>query len=104
MAGLSFDVLRTGKKYRLTNFGERHDFVIEHILGNGDFKVKDLNTSSVITSLNSSATGKAMTFYWKTFINTKKQYTIDQAEISITLFGFMPNKNLITLKGLINTI
>ena len=44
MAGLSFDVLRTGKKYRLTNFGEYHDFIIEHILGNGDFKVKDLHT------------------------------------------------------------
>ncbi len=44
MAGLSFDVLRTGKKYRLVNFGEQHDFVIESILGNGDFKVKDLHT------------------------------------------------------------
>lgn len=44
MAGLSFDVLRTGKKYRLINFGEQHEFVIESILGNGDFKVKDLHT------------------------------------------------------------
>ena len=44
MAGISFDVLRTGKKYRLTNYGEVHDFVIEQILGNGDFKVKDLHT------------------------------------------------------------
>ena len=44
MAGLSFDVLRMGKKYRLINFGEKHEFVIEHILTNGDFKVKDLNT------------------------------------------------------------
>jgi len=44
MAGLSFDVLRTGKKYRLINFGEQHDFIIEHILNNGDFKVKDLHT------------------------------------------------------------
>ena len=44
MAGLSFDVLRTGKKYRIVNFGERHDFIIEHILTNGDFKVKDLHT------------------------------------------------------------
>jgi hypothetical protein len=44
MAGLSFDVLRTGKKYRLINFGEQHDFIIEHILSNGDFKVKDLYT------------------------------------------------------------
>jgi hypothetical protein len=44
MAGLSFDVLRTGKKYRLTNYGEVHEFVIENILANGDFKVKDLLT------------------------------------------------------------
>ena len=44
MAGLSFDVLRTGKKYRLINFGEEHEFIIENILGNGDFKVKDLLT------------------------------------------------------------
>lgn len=41
---LSFDVLRTGKKYRLVNFGEQHDFIIENVLGNGDFKVKDLLT------------------------------------------------------------
>jgi len=44
MAGLSFDVLRNGKKYRLVNHGEHHDFVIEYILTNGDFKVKDLYT------------------------------------------------------------
>lgn len=44
MAGLSFDVLRAGKKYRLINFGERHDFIIENILANGDFKVKDILT------------------------------------------------------------
>ena len=44
MAGLSFDVLRTGKKYRLINFGEEHEFIIENILANGDFKVKDLLT------------------------------------------------------------
>lgn len=44
MAGISFDVLRTGKKYALVNNGERHEFVIESILPNGDFKVKDLLT------------------------------------------------------------
>ena len=44
MAGLSFDVLRNGKKYQLVNHGERYDFVIEFILANGDFKVKDLHT------------------------------------------------------------
>lgn len=44
MAGLSFDVMRTGKKYRLVNYGETHEFVVENILPNGDFKVKDLLT------------------------------------------------------------
>jgi hypothetical protein len=44
MAGLSLNVLRTGKKYRLTNYGEKHEFEIENILPNGDFKVKDMLT------------------------------------------------------------
>lgn len=44
MAGLSFDVLRTGKKYRLLNYGEKHEFEVENVLSNGDFKVKDLLT------------------------------------------------------------
>jgi len=44
MAGLSFDVLRVGKKYRLFNYGDKYDFIIESILANGDFKVKDLHT------------------------------------------------------------
>ncbi len=44
MAGLSFDVLRVGKKYRLINLGDKYEFEIERILVNGDFKVKDLHT------------------------------------------------------------
>lgn len=44
MQGLSFDVLRVGKKYRLVNFGEVNEFVVEHILANGDFRVKNLHT------------------------------------------------------------
>jgi hypothetical protein len=44
MAGLSFDVLRVGKKYRLVNFGEINEFLIEYILANGDFKVKNIHT------------------------------------------------------------
>ena len=44
MAGLSFDVLRVGKKYRLTNYGDRYEFEIERFTGDGDFKVKDLHT------------------------------------------------------------
>ena len=44
MEGLSFNVLRNGKKYRLTNYGETHEFVVEQILADGDFRVKDLLT------------------------------------------------------------
>jgi hypothetical protein len=44
MAGLSFDVLRHGKKYKLTNHGETFEFTIEQMLVNGDFKVKDHTT------------------------------------------------------------
>lgn len=44
MAGLSFDSLRVGKKYKLVNFGETHEFEVEYILANHDFSVKDLFT------------------------------------------------------------
>lgn len=44
MAGLSFDVLRVGKKYSLVNHGDRYEFIIESIQANGDFKVKDIHT------------------------------------------------------------
>ncbi|MCD9019592.1 hypothetical protein [Parachryseolinea silvisoli] len=44
MAGLHLDVLRVGKKYRLINYGEQHDFIIEATLPGGDFRVKDLDT------------------------------------------------------------
>jgi hypothetical protein len=42
--GLSFDVLRVGKRYFLVNHGERSEFIIENALVNGDFEVKDLHT------------------------------------------------------------
>jgi len=48
MAGLSFDVLRVGKKYRLVNFRDHYEFVIEEILGHGNFKLKDLHTLEVM--------------------------------------------------------
>lgn len=44
MAGLSFNALRVGKKYRLINFGDTYEFEVERILMNDDFKVKDLHT------------------------------------------------------------
>ena len=44
MKGLSFNALRTGKRYRLKNLGEQYDFEILDILASGDFVVKDLHT------------------------------------------------------------
>jgi len=44
MAGLSFDVLHVGKKYKLINYGDKYEFEVERILSNGDFAVKDLIT------------------------------------------------------------
>ena len=44
MKGLAFSSLRVGSKYRLINFGDTNEFLIEKVLGNGDFAVKDLLT------------------------------------------------------------
>jgi len=44
MPGLSLDVLRVGKKYRVVNYGERHEVEIEERFADGDFRVKDLHT------------------------------------------------------------
>ncbi|HEV8515849.1 MAG TPA: hypothetical protein VGQ59_21355 [Cyclobacteriaceae bacterium] len=43
MKGLALSSLRVGKKYRLINFGDTNEFVIEQVVGN-DFAVKDLLT------------------------------------------------------------
>jgi len=63
MAGLSLDVLRTGKKYRLTNFRETHDFIVENVLPNGDFKVKDLLTLERYKLKDLIAYGKGSDYY-----------------------------------------
>jgi hypothetical protein len=48
MPGLSFDVLRIGKKYSLINFRERYEFVIEEILADRNFKLKDIHTLEIM--------------------------------------------------------
>lgn len=44
MSGLSLDVLRVGKKYRVTNYGDRYEVQIEEKMAEGDYRVKDLHT------------------------------------------------------------
>lgn len=41
---ISIDNLRKGKKYRLTNFGEKFDFQVMEMLEENVFRVKDLLT------------------------------------------------------------
>jgi len=44
MRGLAFGSLRVGSKYKLTNYGDTNEFIIEKVLSHGDFAVKDLLT------------------------------------------------------------
>lgn len=43
MKGLALNSLRVGSKYKLTNFGDTNEFIIEKVLPN-DYAVKDLLT------------------------------------------------------------
>ena len=56
------DVLRAGKKYKLTNYGERFDFTIEEILNNGDYKIKDIHTLETGLLLDLYRYGKGKDF------------------------------------------
>ena len=40
----SFNNLRVGKRFRLINLGEIHEFEILDILADGDCKLKDIHT------------------------------------------------------------
>ena len=40
----SFDILRTGKKYILTNYGDTYEFEVIDVGADGDYRLKDLYT------------------------------------------------------------
>ena len=42
MSGLAFSSMRVGKKYRLINYGEKTEFVLQEVVGRDDYKLKDL--------------------------------------------------------------
>ncbi|MEQ8924397.1 MAG: hypothetical protein RLO81_01225 [Fulvivirga sp.] len=44
MKGISTDVIRLGKKYRLQNFGDVYEFEVVQFLHGENFKFKDLST------------------------------------------------------------
>ena len=62
MAGLSFDVLRVGKKYRLINFRDEYEFIIQEILGGGNFRLKDVNTLEIMFMKDLVKFGKGKDF------------------------------------------
>ena len=41
---ISPDVFRTGKKYRMVNFGDSYEFTIEKFVGQKDYLLKDIHT------------------------------------------------------------
>jgi len=41
---LAFSSIRVGKRYYLTNYGERSEFEVLEVLGRSDFALKDLHT------------------------------------------------------------
>ena len=42
MSGLAFSSMRVGKKYRLQNYGEKTEFILEEVVGKHDYRLKDL--------------------------------------------------------------
>jgi hypothetical protein len=40
----TFNNLRVGKKFRITNFGESFEFQVIEIMADGDCKLKDVHT------------------------------------------------------------
>ena len=42
MSGMVFSSMRVGKRYRLINYGEKTEFVLEEVLSRSDYKLRDL--------------------------------------------------------------
>ena len=49
---ISPDVFRTGKKYRMVNFGDSYEFTIEKFVGQKDYLLKDIHTRETYNYLD----------------------------------------------------
>ena len=58
----SFNNLRVGKRFKLINYGESLDFEIIEIMGDGDCRLKDINTLESYTLYSLIAFGKGEDF------------------------------------------
>lgn len=62
MKGISADVIRLGKNYRLQNFGDVYEFEVIQFLQGENFKLKDLTTLEVYEYKNLLEFGKGKDF------------------------------------------
>jgi hypothetical protein len=44
MKGISLNVIRLGKKYKLKNYGDVSEFEVMEFLNEGNFRLKDIHT------------------------------------------------------------
>ncbi len=58
----SFNNLRVGKSFRLTNYGEVYEFEILEIRGDGDCRIKDVHTLEHYELCDLLALGKGEDF------------------------------------------
>ncbi|VAW26347.1 hypothetical protein MNBD_BACTEROID06-928 [hydrothermal vent metagenome] len=60
----SFDIMRTGKCYSLTNYGEQWKFEVMEIFDNNDFRIKMIDTleEQLLSELIAYGKGKDFKF------------------------------------------
>lgn len=58
----SFNNLRVGKRFELTNYGESFEFEVVEIMSDGDCKLKDLNSLEPYSLFDLVAFGKGKDF------------------------------------------
>lgn len=59
---ISFDNIRIGKKYFLSNYGEESEFEVLEWLGDENYKLKDLNSLEIYTLNDLIKYGKSNDF------------------------------------------
>ncbi len=62
MKGISTDVIRLGKKYRVVNFGDIYEFEVVQFLRGDNFRFKDLTTLEFYEYKEIVAFGKGKDF------------------------------------------
>ena len=62
MKGISIDVIRLGKKYRLRNFDEVYEFEVMEFLNRENFRLKDIHTLEEYHLEDLTAFGKGKDF------------------------------------------